>query len=492
MAPSPRLLVGAVVAAVLAASGCTGGGSHGDGSHGGTASDPTTVATSRSYHAGSAGIGDPYVPTYGNGGYDVGHYLVKVRYEPATDRLTGDVTLSARATEDLSSMDLDFAGLTVRSVRINGAVAAYSRKQNELVLRPVAALPAGGDFTVEVAYDGVPAALNSSDLGKGGFLHSSDGGFALGEPESASTWFPVNDHPLDKATYAFEITVPDGLAAISNGVPGASTRAGGWTTWRWSEGAPMASYLATVVIGHYRVRTSEHAGRPVVTAVAASLPAGGVEDRTIARSTEVADFLATRFGPYPFDAYGGVVLNDERIGYALETQSRPVYSDAFFGNPGRDASWVLAHELAHQWFGDSVSVHHWQDIWLNEGFASYAEWLWEEHTGGRSVQQAFEDEYANASSDIWQVPPAAPGRRALFSASVYRRGAMALQALRVTVGDDAFFRILRGWAAEKRDANATTAEFTAFAEKISGRSLDKLFDAWLYAIGRPPPPRPPR
>jgi aminopeptidase N len=485
MARPARLLAGAVVAAVLATSGCTGGGSNG-----GTASDPrTAAATSRSYHAGAAGIGDPYFPTYGNGGYDVGHYLVKVRYDPATNRLTGDVTISARATENLSSMDLDFAGLTVRSARINGAVAAYARKQNELVLRPSAGLTAGADFTVKVAYDGVPAPLNSSDLGKGGFLHTADGGLALGEPESASTWFPVNDHPLDKATYAIEITVPDGLAAISNGVPAGQTRAGRWTTWRWSEGAPMASYLATVVIGHYRVKTSEHAGKPVVTAVAASLPAGGPEDRTIARTTEVADFLATQFGPYPFDAYGGVVLNEERIRYALETQSRPVYSDAFFSAPGRDASWVLAHELAHQWFGNSVSVHHWRDIWLNEGFASYAEWLWEEHTGGRSVRQAFEEEYANTSSEVWQVPPAAPGRQALFSASVYRRGAMTLQALRMTVGDDAFFRILRGWAAMKRDANATTAEFIVFAEKISGRSLRKLFDAWLYATGRPPPPR---
>jgi aminopeptidase N len=487
-------IVAPLVAAVLAASGCTGGGTTG----GAGGSNPTgvgatgpavgTTGDSRPYHAGTAGLGDPYFPGYGNGGYDVGHYLVKIRYEPRTDRLTGDVTVSARATENLSAFNLDFAGLTVRSVRVDGHAAGYHRDNAELLIRPSTGLAVGGDFTVRVTYDGVPGPLASSDLGRAGFLHTDDGAFALGEPESASTWFPVNDHPLDKATYAFEITVPDGLAAISNGVPGESTRAGGWTTWRWSEAAPMASYLTTVVIGRYRVKTGEHAGKPVVTAVAASLPAGGPADRTIARTTEVADFLASQFGPYPFDAYGGVVLDDERVRYALETQSRPVYSDAFFDPAGRDASVVLAHELAHQWYGDSVSVHSWQDIWLNEGFASYAEWLWQEHIGGRSVRQAFRDEYAGTPGDVWRVAPARPGRDGIFSRSVYRRGAMALQALRETVGDEAFFRILRTWASDKRDGNATTAEFVAVAERVSGRSLRTLFDDWLYATSRPPLP----
>jgi aminopeptidase N len=483
MAVRARPLVGVLAAAVLVASGCTGGSGDGGGA------DPAGAGGTgrRDFRAGAAGIGDPYFTTYGNGGYDVRNYLVKIKYEPATDSLTGDVTLSARATEDLSSFNLDLSGLTVRSVEVNGDEAEHERDGNELTLRPSAGLPAGGDFTVQVTYDGVPGTVASSDLSSGGFLHTIEGGFALGEPESASTWLPVNDHPLDKATYAFEITVPDGLSALANGAPGESSRAEGWTTWRWSEGAPMASYLATVVIGDYRVSTTSHAGKPVVTAVATSLPAGGPADRAMARTTEVADFLATQFGPYPFDAYGGIVLNDDRIGYALETQSRPVYSDDFFNSRGTrsDGTWVVAHELAHQWFGDSVSVRHWRDIWLNEGFASYAEWLWEEHTGGRPVQQAFEEEYADTPSDVWAVAPADPGRSGLFSRSVYRRGAMALQALRVTAGDDAFFRIVRTWAAEKRNGNADTSEFITMAERISGKSLRGLFDAWLYATDRP-------
>jgi aminopeptidase N len=475
-------MVGLLAAALLAAGACEGGRG------GGAGRDPGAAGPSAAdYHVGAAGVGDPYYPTYGNGGYDVRNYLVKVKYEPRTDVLAGDVTITARATENLSGFNLDLSGLTVRSVRVNDAQAPFERDRNELVLRPSQRLPAGSDFTVRVTYDGVPGAA-SPDLGEGGFRRTGDGAYAIGEPKSASTWFPVNDHPLDKATYAFEITVPNGLSAVSNGVPRGSAKTGGWTTWRWSESSPMASYLATVVIGNYRVTTGNHAGKPVVTAVAGSLPAGGDADRAMARTTEIADFLATRFGPYPFDAYGGVVVDDEALGFALETQSRPVYASRFFRPGGPDTTWVVAHELAHQWFGDSVSVHHWRDIWLNEGFASYAEWLWEEHARGRPVQASFEAEYKGTPDEVWSVAPADPGRANLFSRSVYRRGAMALHALRVTAGDDAFFRILRTWAAEKRNGNATTAEFITLAERVSGKPLRALFEAWLYATSKPPMP----
>jgi aminopeptidase N len=178
-----------------------------------------------------------------------------------------------------------------------------------------------------VDYGGEPQALRNETLGVGGWLRTGDGAFALGQPESASTWFPVNDHPADKATFRLAITVPDGVEALSNGVPGDRSSDAGWTTWTWTEGAPMASYLATVVIGQYRVTTTTHAGKPMVTGIPESLPADGPAARSIARTGEVADFLATRFGPYPFDAYGGIVVDDDRVGYALETQTRPVYGN---------------------------------------------------------------------------------------------------------------------------------------------------------------------
>ncbi|MEU7713609.1 M1 family metallopeptidase [Micromonospora chalcea] len=451
------------------------------------ASTTAAPAATRSFAAGAPGAGDPYFPSYGNGGYDVAHYTVKVRYDPETDKLNGTTTLRATATADLSAFNLDLAGLTVRSVSVDGAAAQHSRTGNELVITPATGLTSGNGFTAEIRYDGRPEALRTEALGEGGWLHTSDGAIALGQPESASTWYPVNDHPSDKATYDIELTVPKGLTAVSNGVPKGKTTSGDWTTWKWSEGAPTASYLTTVAIGKFRVTTGEHKGRPVYSAVTTQLPQGA-PDRSIARTVEVADYLESVFGPYPFDSYGGVVIADERIRYALETQSRPVYSATFFRQG--DNTGVVAHELAHQWYGNSVSIQRWQDIWLNEGLATYAEWLWAEHSGSTTVQRTFDQKYANAGAQVWRTPPGKPGVENLFSRSVYERGGMTVHALRVAVGDTAFFSVLRTWAAERKNGNATTADFVALAERVSGKKLAKVFDPWLYGTERPPTPKP--
>ncbi|MGC4854362.1 M1 family metallopeptidase [Micromonospora sp. DT4] len=457
--------------AALTALGCavalTGTGCTGDDSDG--------------FRPGAADAGDPYVPGRGNGGYDVTHYGLDVRYDPTTDRLTGRATITATATQDLSRFNLDLVGLNVGAVTVADRRAEHRRDDGELVVTPRDGLARGRSFTVRVDYAGVPTPVTDGELGSGGFLHTADGAIALGQPDSAATWFPVNDHPSDKASYDIAVTVPDGVAALSNGVPGPQTSADGWTTWRWSERTPMASYLSTLVIGNYRVVTGVHGGRPMVTAVAASLPATGGAAGSVGRTGEIVDFLASRFGPYPFDSYGGIVVADERIGYALETQSRPVYGPAFFSGDHPNPS-VVAHELAHQWFGDSVSLYRWSDIWLNEGFASYAEWLWEEHDGGRTAQRNFELQYASTD---WSQPSVEPGRERMFGTAVYKRGALAVHALRRTVGDDTFFRILRTWTSERGAGNATTSDFVALAERVADRPLRPLLDAWLVGGAAP-------
>ncbi|WP_290870405.1 M1 family metallopeptidase [Hamadaea sp.] len=481
-----KTVAAALAAAALAvtATGCT---SHDKDSPTavGSSAPAATPTPSLNFQPGAAGIGDPYYPTYGNGGYDVASYAIKVKYDPKTDRLTGDVTITATATSDLSAFDLDLRGMTVQSVEVNEKPATQARTGDELVITPDSGLATGAKFTVRVVYDGVPGSVTDPEVGKMGFFHTADGAFVVGEPESASLWFPVNDHPQDKAVYDVEVTVPAGLTAISNGVPGPQKTEAGWTTWKWSESTPMASYLTTLAIGDYRVVNSTHKGKPVVLGVTKQVAAGAA-DTSMSHTVAIADYLESVFGAYPFDSYGGVVVKDDDLHFALECQSRPVYSAGFFRRGVNDS--VVVHELAHQWFGDSVSVKTWPDIWLNEGFASYAEWLWAEYKHTSTAQKMFDNVYATSDASIWRTPPAKPGKKELFGDSPYDRGAMTLHALRKAVGDKAFFEILKKWAEQKAGGVATTEEFIALAEQVSGKQLDALFQAWLYGTKKPAKP----
>jgi aminopeptidase N len=472
----------AVVVCALLLSGCTAGApAAGRSAPGKTAGSPGFTAGSPRFTAGAQGIGDAYFPTYGNGGYDVRGYDLNLKYDPADGELDGTATITATATQDLSRFDFDFAHLSAAEVTVDGVVARSTQDGAELVITPAAGIVKAAAFTVVVSYAGKPSALSDKALGVGGWLRTKDGAFALGQPESASTWYPVNDHPADKATFKLAMTVPAGLQVISNGVPGPSSTAGGWTTWKWSESAPMASYLSTVMIGHYRVSTTTHDGKPMIIAIPESLSADGPAAKSVDRTGEIVDYLSTFFGPYPFDAYGAIVVDDPRINYALETQTRPAYGSVFFTS-GPDAT-VVAHELAHQWYGDSVALERWQDIWLNEGFATYAEWLWQAHEGTATVQQSFTRVYSGFD---WSVPPGNPGANRLFGDAVYSRGAMTVQALRETIGDPAFLALLKAWPAEHRNGNGTTAEFIATAEKAAGgKDLGPFFQAWLFGTTKP-------
>ncbi|GAB1645043.1 M1 family metallopeptidase [Krasilnikovia sp. MM14-A1259] len=477
---SVKWVVCAGLVATLAVGGCTAGRDS-------TTDRPSAPASQRAPHftPGAAGAGDPYFPTYGNGGYDVAGYDLALRFDPATGKLAGTATITATATQDLSRFNLDLAHLAASEVRVDGRPATSRAEGNELVVTPAAGIVQGRPFTVVVRYGGVPEPLNNEALGKGGWFRTDDGAFALGQPESASTWFPVNDHPSDKATFRLAMTVPDGLEVLSNGVPGRRASTAGWTTWAWAENTPMASYLATVVIGQYRITTTTHAGKPMILAVPESMPAGSPAAKSIARTGEITDFLASQFGPYPFDANGGVVVADDRLDYALETQTRPVYGDTFFS--GSEDTGVVAHELGHQWYGDSLALHRWQDIWLNEGFATYADWLWQEHEGKRTVAQSFDGTYAKFTD--WSEPTGKPGPDGIFDPAVYERGAMTLYALRREIGDAAFAGLLKSWAAQHRDGNVTTDEFIAAAQQASGgRDLGPLFQAWLFGTTKPPRP----
>jgi len=434
--------------------------------------------------AGTLGIGDPYYPRFGNGGYDVEHYDLAIRYGPGTNHLHGVATITAQTTQPLSCFSLDLVGLTVSAVTVDGDPATWSRTHHELMIAPAAPLGSGADLTVVVTYDGFPKGFVIPSIDAvSGFIRTADGVVVAGEPEAATAWFPVNDHPTDRASYTFRITVPNGYQVVANGVPESEDTQGTWTTHVWQAHDAMASYLATFDVGEWTMRSRVTSnGLLVIDAIDPDvLP---IVRASVRREPEILTFLESKFGPYPFESAGGIFPDTRRLGFALETQTRPVYARYFF--PNGDS--VIVHELAHQWFGDLVAVHRWQDIWLNEGFATYAEWLWSGHEGFGTPRQTFKAIWRaiNANSPFWDVVIGDPGVEDLFDGAVYVRGAMTLQALRDEVGDDAFWTILHTWTETHAFDTGSTDEFVALSEQVSGQDLGELFDVWLFTPSRPP------
>ncbi|MFD5632036.1 M1 family metallopeptidase [Streptomyces sp. NPDC127072] len=454
---------------------------------------------------GASGVRDPYFPKLGNGGYDVTHYGLKLAYDPDTERLTGTAEITARATQDLSAFNLDLKGLDVEAVSVAASVtgegtgaaaeagagedARWNRAGHELTVRPRDGLDKGETFRTTVRYSGVPETLTDPDGSQEGWLRTADGALALGEPTGSMTWFPGNHHPSDKASYDIVITVPEGLRAVSNGELTDESTRDGRASFSWHTAEPMASYVATVAIGRYDLtRTTTKDGLPVVVAVD---PTQAEASRAaLAGIPGILEWAEAAFGPYPFSSSGAIVDREDDVGYALETQNRPVF-------PGAPDTGLLVHELAHQWFGDSVTPGSWRDMWLNEGFATYAEWLWEEDHGGDTAEEIFNSLYSGDYFDdpeldaaVWAFPPAKPSGAANISDSpVYERGAMVLHKIRRTVGDVVFHNMLRGWAAAHRHGNATTADFTAYVEKAApDKHFGEIWDDWLYGEGKPARP----
>jgi Peptidase family M1 domain/Peptidase M1 N-terminal domain len=659
------------------------------------AAAPAGAEAGPTFSPGAPGIGDPYYPRDGNGGYDVGHYTLNLRYRPRTDRLRGIATIRARATKSLSRFNLDFDGLQVRRIEVDDRPARWRRNRGELIVTPRKGLPEGRRFAVAISYRGVPKTLGDPPAPRSqlGFIHTDDGMIAVGQIHASPTWYPVNDHPADKAGYRFRLSVPAGLQAIANGRLKRRVRHGNWRTWTWDARAPMAPYLVTAAVGDFDLRRFRADGIRYTDAIDPDLdtvtakprsgrrfaisglgelaykrlartiqvPEGGgrlsfwvardtepfdrffveahpvgsddwttlrdrrghtrqripacpfwlefhpflshyqtdngngtcspegttgkfwsaggesdgyerwrldlsrfagtrielslsyatddivnldgvfVDDivvpggrgstsfekdgntldgwrilgappgsagnetewiagranaappsiaeaaaRALSRQPEVVEFLSGVYGRYPFAVGGGIVDDTDAFAFALETQTRPVYSTLFFDHPLKPADEVVVHELAHQWTGDSVTPALWRDLWLSEGFATYAEWLWSEHRGRESAQEIYESVLSRPADDpFWSVVVADPGVEALFDTPVYARGAGTLHALRLEIGDAAFFDLLQTWTSRYAGKNATTAQFVALAEEVSGEELSPLFDAWLFTGEKP-------
>ncbi len=426
---------------------------------------------------GADGLGDRLYPRLGNGGYDVQHYSINLAFTPESKAIAATAVLEAVALLDLASFNLDLYELTVDSVRVNGISAAFRREEAELVISPAQSIAAGAAFQVAVAYGGVPQPIvdRAVPFVKLGWQEWDDGYFAaVSQPSGSMNWFPCNNHPLDKATYTLRITVPRPLTAVANGVLSETiANDDGTRAFVWEMEQPMASYLAIVAIGDFVAVRDDSGAVPIRNFFPARASDASIAGYDVTRDIMV--WLSDMLGPYPFAAYGVVAVPG--FPAALETQSISI-----FGASGADELVVL-HELLHQWFGNSVTLSQWSDIWLHEGFAAYFMALWlEKRLGASAYEDMIRQNFAIGDS----LPaPSEPEQSQLLSPSVYSRGALVLHALRSEVGEETFFEILRTFYSENAYGNVSTADFIAVAEVLSERELDELFDAWLYGARIP-------
>jgi aminopeptidase N len=423
---------------------------------------------------------ETFFPRTGNPGFDVSHYGVDLAYRPAAGWLKGSVSITATASQRLRRFSLDLDGLRVTSVSVGGEPAAFSRGRQKLKIAPGTPVARDEEFTVLVHYQGRPRRVTDPDGSHEGWNRTPDGAVAVGEPVGTAAWLPCDNTLPDKASFSFELTVPARLQAVANGRLTSVARHGARRTFTWVESEPMTPYLALVDIGRGRLRRGTIDGLPAWTLVDPSLAPRTAP--VLAHLPKILRFESRLFGPYPYDSVGSVV-DRVNLGYALETQTRPIY--AFVPDLP-----TVVHETAHQWFGDSVGLERWPDIWLNEGFATYAEWLYAERHGGPSARQVFRRLYRTPASKkgFWNPPSGHPGDPAnLFASSTYIRGAMALEALRIEVGTNAILKILRRWATEHRYGTADIDQFRALAEEVSGKRLGPLLRRWLYRPGKPAP-----
>ena len=426
-----------------------------------------------------AGDADPYLPGHGDLAFEVESYEIELDYRVSSNRLDARAQIVAVANEPMTLIRLDLQGLDVRKVTVNGRrPAGYSVRGGKLKIRLAAAAAAGDRFVIAVRYGGQPGPVPSI-WGEVGWEELSDGVIVAAQPGGAPSWFPCNDRPGSKATYRISVTAESAYTVLANGVLVSRRRGASRTTWVYQQSQPMATYLATVQIGRYELRRL--AGSRVPELLLAPPQLQNVAMADFARQSAMLGVFADLFGPYPFDAYTVVVTQDD-LEIPLEAQGLAVFgANHIDGMLGLER--LVAHELAHQWFGNSLTLSSWSDIWLHEGFACYVEWLWSERSGGKPADVLAHRHHrrlAGAAQDLLLADPGAPN---MFDDRIYKRGALTLHALRLTLGDDTFFVMLRSWVAEHRFGTVSTELFEEHAARYG--NTRGLLGRWLHQAPLP-------
>lgn len=429
--------------------------------------------------ASPAPVIDPYLPGVGNFGYRVSRYELDLEYKVAINRLAGSATITAVTLAALRTFTLDLSSaLSVSKVSVNGNRPAHFRcSADKLSITLSAALPAGAAMTIVVRYGGNPRPVKSH-WGEVGFEELTDGALVAGQPNGASSWFPCDDQPGAKASFRIQVSTDSPYLAISNGeLLSRKTRAG-QTVWNYEQAEPTSTYLITLQIGIYESYRMAKSPVPMHAALPHRLRRDF--DHDFGRQPQMMKLFVKLFGPYPLPTGYTVVVTDDDLEIPLEAQGISIFG-ANHCDGHRGAERLIAHELAHQWFGNSVTVRRWRDIWLHEGFACYAEWLWSENSGGRGAA----DWARRYHQDLHDLPQnlllADPGPRDMFDDRVYKRGALTLHVLRERIGDKSFFALLRDWTTRYRHSSVYTDDFTGLAAGYTDESLQPLWQAWLYS-----------
>ncbi len=424
---------------------------------------------------------DAYLPEHGNGGYRVLHYDLELDYRIVTNRLAGKAVITARAVQSLSRFSLDLGVFRVQDVRVDGRPAKFTHRLGKLRIKPERPVGYGATFKIEIRYAGTPVPV-SGRWGDIGWDELTDGVLVAAQPNGAPSWFPCNDRPDDKATFLVSLTTATPYTVVVTGDLVSRRRGAGTTTWVYERNEPTSPYLMSVQVGRYELVDLAVGGVPQKAAIPPRLRT--VFRHDFGRHGEIMAALAKLFGPYPFREYVVVVADDD-LDDPVEAQGMAVFGRNHLDGL-RTHERLVAHELAHQWFGNSLTVADWKHIWLNEGFATYAEWLWSEVSGGPRASAHASVWHNRLSAYPTHVTIANPGVARMFDPVVYKRGALTLQALRKRIGDDQFFALLRSWVAEHRHSTVTTEQFREHAQRFAPKPLDDLFTTWL---DRPALPR---
>lgn len=454
---------------------------------------------SRTLPAAAGPLPDPYTPGHGSADYRVSRYELHLDYRVVTNFLSAQVTISATAEAPLTSVLLNLSGLRVLKVRVDGGrPARFIQRAGRLVVNLAKPIPEGQDFTVDVRYEGRPGPLRGN-WDEVGWEELTDGVLVAGQPTGAPSWFPCNDHPSRKASFGFTVTTDANYRVVCNGSLIARQAKASRETWVYEQAEPMATYLATVQIGRYGLAplatpASAPAGSgapepaPVPQFVAAPAALMSAAQAGLAHQGLMMQSFEEFFGPYPFPTYT-VVVPDDELEIPLEAQSLSI-----IGPNHLDQTWnsqrLIAHELAHQWFGNSVTALSWKDIWLHEGFACYAEWLWSEASGNGTAEARAKAAHRMLANLPQDLPVGDPGPELMFDDRVYKRGALALHALRASLGDGPFFEMLKAWAARNRFGSVRTEDLAVLVDELRppapGQEAASILGPWLYAGGLPP------